>query len=91
MKTYVKPAMMALSISANDALCEGCSETTRDKAPAWLYDFFNQNGFGDTNGNGILDGDDAPGLFSVAESCDKQTLENYCKHNPSDSNRVFTS
>lgn len=29
MKAYVKPAMMTLSISANDMLCTGCAEGTR--------------------------------------------------------------
>lgn len=30
MKAYVKPAMMALSISANDMLCTGCAEGTKN-------------------------------------------------------------
>ena len=90
MKKYSKPALMTLSISANDMLCQGCGERSRD--PAVLgYLRSADISMGD---NGIYDTSDLIGYFTDGES-DCQTpvlgLETYCKFNPDDTYRLFLS
>lgn len=87
MKTYEKPKLMVLSISANDALCTGCGHTTKDDD---LLDFW------DANKNGYLDEDDfgkIDGMFTVdAESCGTPYY-GYCKYASADEGlpQLFTS
>lgn len=86
MKTYVKPAMMALSISANDQLCGGCDIGTRGNLHYKDLD----DKFGD--GDGTLTEQEAKnhGLFGTLEDCD-MGVENYCKFTANDNRALFTS
>lgn len=72
MKTYEKPKLMVLSISANDLLCS-CAYPTKGDELLGMYDF---------NGNGYLDESDfgkTDGLFTEdADSCTKKYY-GYCK------------
>ncbi len=88
MKTYEKPKLMVLSISANDALCTGCSIRTRGDASWSIFD---------PNWDGVLTRDEANnvGLFGSNEdesggSC-SAVVEGYCKFNGTDPALVFTS
>lgn len=79
MKQYTKPAMMVLSLSANDMLCSGCVVKLMD-------DDFGQillgSGF-DTTGDGRITWEDfSPNLFGAGElqcSATDPLLEAYCK------------
>lgn len=75
MKTYEKPRLMVLSISANDALCTGCSKGTR-------FDPFFQN-FDSIYGNddGVLENGEG-GLFAgEADNCTTSfDYDGYCKY-----------
>lgn len=86
MKTYVKPAMMALSISANDQLCGGCDIGTRGNLHYKDLD----DKFGD--GDGTLTEQEAKnhGLFGALENCDVD-VGNYCKFTANDDRALFTS
>ena len=92
MKTYVKPAMMALSISVNDALC-ACTIKPEDPMFEDIIDIW---GIVDLNSDGKITGSDfANGLyFTTAEvSCGadhKINIEGYCKFTGS-SNVLFGS
>lgn len=81
MKAYVKPAMMALSISANDMLCSGdCTAKTRiDKDLSNTLEKF----FPGSNNDGVFTPDEAGNAFaSSADSC-TEFVEGmkYCKYN----------
>ena len=80
MKKYTKPALMALSISANDMLCSGCgADPARDNG---IGAILLGNGF-DSNGDGIVDWSDfGEKDFGQPEACKNQApgLESYCKH-----------
>lgn len=84
MKTYVKPAMMALSISANDMLCSGCSDNKlRDDESLKLGIIIANPGL-DTNGDKTLNFNEGGQLFSIQDngenSCGtKIEYEGYCK------------
>lgn len=90
MKQYQKPALYALSLSANDALCAwgSCQAKTRYDAALnqWLL-----IQFGDKNGNGIFDSGDG-NFFAATEACD-DVFEGYCKFTAADDNmtQLFTS
>lgn len=92
MKTYVKPAMMALSISANDMLCSGtCEVKTRDSTDSFIQSLNKMWGAGGEN-NDILDPGDR--VFGNATDCDpERILEGYCKYTASDDSliQLFTS
>ena len=82
MKTYEKPKLMVLSISANDALCSGCATKTRGN------EFY--TGLFDNNGDGIFDENDfqylAPSF--TTDAC-KEAKDDYCKF--AGTNTIFTS
>lgn len=84
MKTYEKPKLMVLSISANDALCSDCETKTRGN------DYL-ANVLGDTNGNNFFDREDADklGLFADAADTCSVPYVGYCKF--AHDNRLFTS
>lgn len=92
MKAYVKPAMMALSISANDMLCSGtCVEKTRDSTDSFIQSLNKMWGAGGDY-NDILDPKD--NVFGNATDCDPdRILQDYCKYTASDENKIqlFTS
>ena len=81
MKKYSKPALMTLSISANDQLCAGCgADAINDPA---LWQWLNDNN---------LDKGDVIGYFGNGECT--QTVpgfETYCKLTPTESYRLFAS
>ena len=80
MKKYTKPALMALSISANDMLCSGCgADPARDNG---IGAILIANGF-DRNGDGRVDWSDfGTTEFGQPEACEDPAygLESYCKH-----------
>ena len=82
MKTYEKPKLMVLSISANDLLCRGCVTTTRGNS------YF--TGIFDKHGDNIFDENDFPSLAPsfTTDGCEN-AYEAYCKFNGS--NPIFTS
>ena len=87
MKHYQKPAMLALSLSANDMLCSGtCDIKTRDNPEYSDLDKL----WGD--GNGLFTEEEArsKGLFGLTEECDFG-LDNYCKYTANDNMALFTS
>lgn len=92
MKAYVKPAMMALSISANDMLCSGaCEVKTRDSTNPFIQNLNAMWGAGG-NDSSILDPND--NVFGNATDCDpERILEGYCKYTASDDSliQLFTS
>lgn len=92
MKTYVKPAMTALSISANDMLCSGsCTVQTRfDKDLSSKLEGF----FPGSNNDGVFTPEEAGNAFASTESCtDKFDYNNYCKYTASEAGltQLFTS
>lgn len=92
MKTYVKPAMMALSISANDMLCSGsCTVQTRfDKDLSSKLEGF----FPESNKDGVFTPDEAGEAFSGEDSCNvKFDYNNYCKYTAAEQGltQLFTS
>lgn len=92
MKAYVKPAMMALSISANDMLCSGtCEVTTRDSKNSFIQNLNSMWGIGG-NDDSILDPEDK--VFGNATDCDpNRILEGYCKYTAAEQDMIqlFTS
>ena len=94
MKVYQKPAMLVLSISANDMLCGNCTAKTRiDKdLNSALQAFFNvKGGWTDENGDGIV-GDGETNLFDDTASCGSY-YEGYCKFTGAENGlqQLFTS
>ena len=87
MKTYVKPAMMALSISANDALC-ACENKPGD---VMFEDMIMEQGLKDITNDGKVTKDDfAKGKYfaSPEDSCGNDYLcpyTEYCKFTGSSS------
>ena len=86
MKEYKKPAMMALSISANDQLCGSCDIGTRNNPE---YSDLDAK-FG--NRDGLFDQTDVDsfGLFGSGEDCDFECT-GYCKFTANDNQSLFTS
>lgn len=72
MKTYVKPAMTALSISANDMLCSGsCKVQTRfDKDLSSKLEGF----FPGSNNDGVFTPEEAGNAFASTESCTENLI-----------------
>lgn len=94
MKAYVKPAMMALSISANDMLCGSCSYSTRENKD-YLATYKGLKGveWDDTNGDGVI-GRNESNLFGQSDDCDYKIAGMYCKYASADISgfqQVFTS
>lgn len=87
MKTYVKPAMMALSISANDALC-ACTNKPGDPL---FEDMIIEQGLKDITGDdNVTKADFAKGKYfaSPDDSCGEQYIvkcDIYCKFTGSSS------
>lgn len=93
MKAYVKPAMMALSISANDMLCTSCTVKTKDDKvlSGILDDYFKTDG-----SDGIFSKEEADRVkaFGPAGDCDNSMqMYEYCKYTATDSNyqSIFNS
>lgn len=92
MKAYVKPAMMALSISANDMLCSGtCVVKTRDSTDANIQ-YLNKTWGAGGDYNDILDPKD--NVFGKETDCNpNRILEGYCKYTAAEQDMIqlFTS
>lgn len=92
MKAYVKPAMMALSISANDMLCSGtCVVKTRDSTDPLIQNLNKTWGAGGDY-NDILDPKD--NVFGKETDCNPdRILEGYCKYTAAEQDmfQLFTS
>lgn len=94
MKAYVKPAMMALSISANDMLCSGdCTAKTRidTDLSSTLEKYF----FGSVN-DGVFTPEEAGNVFaSSTDTCTEffDGVVKYCKYNAASEgmSQLFTS
>ena len=93
MKAYVKPAMMALSISANDMLCSGdCTMPTRtDKTLSYALEKF----FLGAENDGVFTPEEAGNVFaSPADTCTEyfESMQ-YCKYNAASQGmpQLFTS
>lgn len=95
MKEYKKPAMMALSLSADAALCSGCSTEGResikgnDSIKSILLSFLGV----DMNNDGSLSQSEAEALFaSSAEGCTNDVdIVGYCKFTGQDSIAIIWS
>lgn len=85
MKTYEKPRLMVLSVSANDALCSGCDDAVRNNAE--LREYFGIYYGGE---DGVLDDIELESLFAGTDGCSTQVSYNgYCKF--TGANRMFSS
>lgn len=87
MKTYTKPSMQVLSLSANDPLCLGCAYPTRGSAISIDLENFYGN-FDDVPGFFSREDAIAAQLFSELDSC-INTMEVYCKMDAAQN--IFTS
>lgn len=96
MKDYQKPAMLVLSLSANDMLCGGACEV-KTRTDGEFKDLINAPfaNWNDANGNGYFDKGDSASIFSSGDGC---TISNpdfikYCKFNGADEGlpQLFTS
>lgn len=79
MKKYVKPALMALELEADAALCSGCSKNANNDV--FLGFLFNEYS-------------DLSELFANEEGCKQDPdidYEEYCKFTGADENKVFAS
>ena len=86
MTEYKKPAMMALSLSANDSLC-GCDIKTRGSTD-YFINLLTEKFGGD---DGLLDPSD--NVFTTEESCANSfdgVIDGYCKFN-AEGGVIFTS
>lgn len=92
MKTYEKPRLIALSLSADDMLCSGCDLKTKDTS-----DYFVQilNQLFDSNEDGYVDSSELGGLFASSEQCSEfnDAFGAYCKFTAADNDlmQIFTS
>lgn len=91
MKAYVKPAMMALSISANDQLCGSCTFSTRENKDIFSIYLTIPKAEWNDDGDGILEPGESA-IFGHGEDCDFE-YAGYCKHAAvkNGSEQVFTS
>lgn len=91
MKAYVKPAMMALSISANDQLCGSCTFSTRENKDIFSVYLTISKAEWNDDGDGILEPGESA-IFGHGEDCDFE-YAGYCKHAAVQSGlrQVFTS
>lgn len=79
MKKYVKPALMALELEADAALCANCAHNAH--TDIFLASIF--AGYPDLSV-----------LFTAEEKCEVDTnldFEEYCKFTGADENKVFAS
>lgn len=87
MKIYEKPRLMVLSVSANDALCAGCSKAMRGDP---LADILDKPPYGDNNG--VFNKDDP--IFANGEGCTYTgEYTQYCKFTGAENGltQLFTS
>lgn len=92
MKQYQKPQLVALSLSANDMLCAGCTAATRNPTDPFLQ-ILNANYGG---ADGMLDPTDfGASAFSSGEPCTEVVsgFESYCKFSAAEQGmpQLFTS
>ncbi len=91
MKAYAKPAMMALSISANDMLCGSCTAKTReDPELNTELQYLLRDRWTDTNKDSIVQENEAATLFGLNEDC-QCSYKDYCKYNGAQTSILFSS
>lgn len=82
MKPYVKPKLIALSLSGNERLCGDCADKG---AGTLLYDdpglsFFIQGVYGVGDGDPTSEKSDFSGVFGTNEGvCTRRQINGYCK------------
>ena len=86
MKKYQKPAMLELSITANNQLCGGCEIGTRNDPRYKDLDSI----VGNNDGLFTEKEAEAIGLFGTNEGCEKP-YEQYCKFTSNGNLSLFTS
>ena len=91
MKAYQKPAMLVLSISANDMLCGNCTKPTRNNM-GWILELnlLPNINVSDKNNDGAISEDETNLFASGEKGCDI-SYESYCKYTGADDMKVFTS
>lgn len=91
MKAYAKPAMMALSISANDQLCGSCTFSTRENQDKFSSYLYMPEAEWKDDGDGILEPGESA-IFGLGEDC-RVVYDGYCKHKAVENElvQVFTS
>lgn len=92
MKKYQKPAMLALSLSANDTLCSSCGVQTRfDPVLSAILDQL----CGTDSSDGIFTPAEAESVYAFTSSEDTCTkkidYQGYCKYTSAEATRLFTS
>lgn len=85
MKQYMKPAMMVLSLSANDSLC-ACTYHTRNQTDTWFQDMLTALPWIDADGDNLVEPEDG---VLLTENCGVN-YEDYCKMT-AESQTLFTS
>lgn len=91
MKAYVKPAMMALSISANDMLCGSCTAKTRENSELNEgLQWFLGTDWNDKNSDKIVQDGETSALFDSDDSCLK-SYKGYCKYAGAQTSMLFSS
>ena len=93
MKHYQKPAMLALSLSANDMLCSGCG--TKTKSNTVLSNILDELCKTDATDNFFSkkEADSVNAFAPSEESCTgiKITYNNYCKFTSAGTLQLFNS
>ena len=81
MKAYQKPAMLVLSISANDMLCSGCDEKKLRDDPSLKGAIIGEFPNLDTDSDGSLSYDEGGKLFASSPDDCGQPIDysGYCK------------
>lgn len=91
MKAYVKPAMMALSISANDMLCGSCTAKTREDSDLNEgLKWFLGTDWNDKNSDNIVQDGETSVLFDFEDSCSRP-YNGYCKYAGAQTSMLFSS
>ena len=94
MKKYQKPAMLALSLSANDNLCGTCSYSTREnKDSLYVVGLIPEVDWVDGNNDGVIGPGESNLFANQLDTCVIDYGE-YCKFTAADeigSQTVFTS
>ena len=90
MKNYQKPAMLVLSLSANDMLCSSCDAKTKvDTGLNSGLKIFLGDKWTDKNGDTYV-GDGETNLFDDTTSCEA-VYDGYCKYAGAANHVLFSS
>ena len=91
MKTYERPKLMVLSISASEALCSTCTAKTRNNND--ITALLNGLGIYDTDNNGAINRYETGNYFADNEKdcTDLVGIDLYCKFTTESGAMLFTS